>query len=243
LRARTVAALYDVHGNLPALEAVLADLAGIEPDLVVVGGDVALGPMPRETLERLLGAGREMRFVRGNADREAAEGSGEHGGPWAAERLTAEQRDFLAQLPVTEAVDVDGLGSVVFCHATPRSDEELITRVTPEARMREILGDVAADLVVCGHVHVQYDRFVAGKRVVNAGSVGLPYEGEPGAYWALLGPHVELRRTAYDVPEAMERIRATGFPGAEEMFAESLITPSGPDEVTEYFERIAAQRS
>jgi putative phosphoesterase len=242
LRVRTVAALYDVHGNLPALEAVLAELAELELGLVVVGGDVALGPMPRETLERLVGVGREMRFVRGNADREAAEGSGEGGASWVAERLTAEQRDFLGRLPLTEQVEVQGLGRVVFCHATPRSDEELVTRVTPEGRMRDVLADVAADLVVCGHVHVRYDRVVAGKRIVNPGSVGLPYEGEPGAYWALLGPDVELRRTLYDVPEAMERIRATGFPGADDLFADSVVTPVSGDDATAYFERVAAER-
>jgi putative phosphoesterase len=240
LQVRTVAALYDVHGNLPALEAVLAEIAEIEPNLVVVGGDVCLGPMPRETLDGLLGAGRAMRFVRGNADREAAEGSGEHGGPWVAERLTADQRDFLARLPLTEEVDVRGLGRVVFCHATPRSDEEIVTRVTPEGRMREILANVAADLVVCGHVHVRYDRVVAGRRIVNPGSVGLPYEGGPGAYWAVLGGDVELRRTAYDVSEAMERIRATGFPGADDMFVDSVVRPVSGDDVTAYFERVAA---
>jgi putative phosphoesterase len=243
LDVRTVAALYDVHGNLPALEAVLAELAELDVDVVVVGGDVVLGPMPREVLDLLLGVGRELRFVRGNADREAGEGSGEHGGSWVAERLTAEQRDFLSGLPLTQEVDVHGLGRLVFCHATPRSDEEVVTRLTPEARMREILADVAADLVVCGHVHIRYDRLVAGKRIVNPGSVGLPYEGERGAYWARLGPDVELRRTAYDIPDAMERIRATGFPGADEMFTDSVVTPVSRDDVTEYFERVAAERA
>jgi putative phosphoesterase len=243
LDVRAVAALYDVHGNLPALEAVLAELAELDVDIVVVGGDVVLGPMPREVLDLLFGVGRELRFVRGNADREAAEGSGEHGGSWVAKRLTAEQRDFLGRLPLTQDVDVRGLGRVVFCHATPRSDEEVVTRLTSEARMREILADVDADLVVCGHVHVRYDRVVAGKRIVNPGSVGLPYEGEPGAYWALLGPDAEMRRTAYEIPDAMERIRATAFPGADDMFTDSLVTPLSGDDVTAYFERVAAERA
>ena len=241
MRVRTVAAVYDVHGNLPALDAVLAEIAEIEPELVVVGGDVALGPMPRETLERLLALGRYVRFVRGNADREAAEGVGEPGA-WVAAHLSAEQRGFLAGLPLTEHVEVEELGRVVFCHATPRSDEEIVTRVTPESRMAEALAEVEAEVVVCGHVHVRYDRAVAGKRVVNPGSVGLPYEAEPGAYWALLGPAVSLRRVEYDVAAAVEAIRATGFPAAEEMFAETLVTPPPPDEVTEHFERIARER-
>ena len=241
MRARSVAALYDVHGNLPALEAVLGEVDALEPDLVLVGGDAVLGPMPRETLERLLRLGREVRFVRGNADREAADGTGEPGA-WVAARLRAEQRNFLAGLPLTEHVDVDSLGPVVFCHATPRSDEEVVTRATPESRMAEALSEVEADVVVCGHVHVRYDRAVAGKRVVNPGSVGLPYEREPGAYWALIGPTVSLRRAEYDVPAAVETIRGTGFPLADEMFAEALLTPSPPDEVTEYFERMARER-
>jgi putative phosphoesterase len=242
LRVRTVAALYDVHGNLPALEAVLRDLGALQPDLVVVGGDVALGPMPHETMERLLALGN-VRFVRGNADREAADGSGGHGGAWVAERLTVEQRDFLGGLPLTEQVEVDGLGRVVFCHATPRSDEEIVTRMTPEDRLGEVLAGVEADVVVCGHVHIRYDRTVAGTRVVNPGSVGLPYEGEPGAYWALLGPTVSFRRAEYDVPTAVESIRASGFPGAEEMFVEALLAPPPPGEVTEYFERMATARA
>jgi putative phosphoesterase len=241
LRVRTVAAVYDVHGNLPALDAVLAEIAKIEPGLVVVGGDVALGPMPRETLERLLALGRDVRFVRGNADREAAEGVGEPGA-WVAALLSAEQHGFLAGLPLTEHVEVEGLGRVVFCHATPRSDEEIVTRVTPESRMAEALAGVEAEVVVCGHVHVRYDRAVAGKRVVNPGSVGLPYEAEPGAYWALLGSAVSFRRVEYDVAAAVEAIRATGFPAAEEMFVETLLTPPPPDEVTEHFERIARER-
>jgi putative phosphoesterase len=238
---RSVAALYDVHGNFPALEAVLSEVQALAPDLVVVGGDVALGPMPRETLERLLALGGEVRFVRGNADREAAAGAGEQGA-WVAERLSAAQRRFLADLPLVERTDVSGLGRVLFCHATPASDETIVTLATPETRVREVLGDADADVVVCGHVHVRYDRTVAGRRVANPGSVGLPYEGEPGAYWALLGPSVSLRRTDYDVAAAVEAIRATGFPGAHEMFVETLLRPPPPAEVTAHFERLAADR-
>ena len=233
--------MYDVHANLPALEAVLRELEASGPDLVVVGGDVALGPMPSETLELLLGLRREVRFVRGNADREAADGAGKPGA-WVATRLDDERRAFLAGLPLTEAVEVEGLGRVLFCHATPRSDEEIVTRATPESRMAEALADVEADVVVCGHVHVRYERTVAGKRVVNPGSVGLPYEAEPGAYWGVLGPDVSLRRTGYDVAAAVDAIRATGFPAAEEMFAETLLAPPSPDDVTDYFERVARER-
>lgn len=202
-----VAALYDIHGNLPALEAVLSDLETVTPDLVVVGGDAVLGPFPRETLETLLALDERARFVRGNTDRIL--------GDFVADALTPEQRAFLAGLPLTMSLEVDGLGSVLFCHASPRSDEEIVTRLSPETRLAPMLEGVAEEVVVGGHTHVQFDRRAAGKRMVNAGSVGMPYEDGPGAYWALLGPDVELRRTAYDLEAAAERIAVSGYPDAE----------------------------
>ena len=232
----TVAALYDVHGNLPALEAVLAE---VDADLILVGGDVVAGPWPAETLGRLRALGDRALFIRGNADREVVEPSreGRAGGPppgvmeFVRERLTVDQLEFLAALPLTETVKVDGLGEVLFCHATPRSDEELLTRISPDERWLAALAGVEATVVVCGHTHVQFDRMIDGYRVVNAGSVGMPYEREPGAYWLVLGPDVELRRTACDVPD----ISSSGWP--EEW-------PSAtPEDATEFFERASRERA
>jgi predicted phosphodiesterase len=232
----TVAALYDVHGNVPALEAVLAE---VDADLILVGGDVVAGPWPAETLERLRALGDRVRFIRGNADREVVEPSreGRAGGPppgvmeFVRERLTVDQLEFLAALPLTETVTVDGLGEVLFCHATPRSDEELLTRISPDERWLAALDGVEAAVVVCGHTHVQFDRMIDGYRVVNAGSVGMPYEREPGAYWLLLGPDAELRRTACDVLD----ISSSGWP--EEW-------PSAtPEDATEFFERASRERA
>jgi predicted phosphodiesterase len=223
---RRVAALYDVHGNLPALEAVLAELDREPVDAIVCGGDVAAGPMPSEVLELL--RDRDAWFVRGNADRELRD--------WAAERLTAEQLDFLRALPLTVSLDVDGLGPVLFCHATPRSDEEIVTRLTPDEEVAATLEGVSELVVVCGHVHVQYDRRVGGHRVVNAGSVGLPYEGRAGAFWALLGPDVEPRETSYDLEDAVQRLRDTGYPDLDDALGSSLFEPISPDEVSRYFE-------
>jgi putative phosphoesterase len=230
-----VAALYDIHGNLPALEAVLADLESVTPDLVVVGGDAVVGPFPRETLETLLALDERARFVRGNADREL--------NGFAAEALTTEQRDFLAGLPLTVSLDVSGLGSVLFCHASPRSDEEIVTRLSPEDRLAPMLEGVAEEVVVGGHTHVQYERRAAGKRLVNAGSVGMPYEDEPGAYWAFLGPDIELRRTAYDLEDAAERIAASGYPDAEAWAREYVYAVNQPDEASRYFEDQAVRAS
>jgi len=207
-----VAALYDIHGNLPALEAVLAPAEGA--DLVVVGGDVVGGAFPAETLERLRGLGDRARWLRGNAERELLEQPGRAG-------LSDEQVGFLDGLPEHVELDVDGLGHVLFCHATPQNDVDMVTPLTPEARLARILADVRADAVVAGHTHMQDDRRVGPVRWVNAGSVGMPYEDEPGAYWALLGPEVELRRTEYDAtalggyeyPQASRREAAEYFEG------------------------------
>jgi putative phosphoesterase len=241
-----VAALYDVHGNLPALEAVLEEVEALEVDAVVVGGDVAIGPMPRRSLERLLALGERALFLRGNGDREiAAVSPGTGSGLWAertrwsAEQLERGQLAWLAALPDTQTVDVDGLGRVLFCHGSPRSDEEILTAISPEERVAAAVGRVAEGVVVCGHTHVQFDRVVAGKRLVNAGSVGMPYEARPGAYWALMGPDVELRRTDYDLEAAAAAIRATGFPGADELAADNVLTVPTAEEATEQFERLA----
>jgi putative phosphoesterase len=239
-----VAALYDVHGNLPALEAVLAEVDDVGVDAVVVGGDVAIGPMPLATLERLLELGERALFLRGNGDREIAAdppGSGLWADRtrWSAQQLDRGALAWLSGLPDTQTVDVDGLGPILLCHGSPRSDEEILTRISSEERVAAALAGVEQRTVVCGHTHVQFDREVAGKRLVNAGSVGMPYEAAPGAYWALLGRDVELRRTAYDLEAAAAAIRATGFPGAAELAAENVLAVPSAEEATEQFERLA----
>jgi putative phosphoesterase len=239
-----VAALYDVHGNLPALEAVLAEVETLAVDTVVVGGDVAIGPMPRATLERLLALGERALFVRGNGDREIA-GEKFEGGlwgertRWSAAQLERGQLAWLAALPDTQRVEIDGLEPVLFCHGSPRSDEEILTRISSEERVAAALAGVSERVVVCGHTHVQFDRNVAGKRLVNPGSVGMPYEPQPGAYWALLGSDVEFRRTDYDLEAAAAAVRASGFPAAEEHAAENVLTVPSAEEATEQFERQA----
>ena len=238
-----VAALYDIHGNLPALEAVLAEVAAEAVDLILVGGDVASGPMPAETLARLQSLG--ARFVRGNADRVLDFAGGAGGDPelwhrsrlWVAERLGEEQLRFLADLPLDAVVGVDGIGPVRFCHGSPGSDEETITRLTPDERLRALLAGVEERVVVCGHTHVQFDRTLDGIRVANAGSVGAPYEARPGAYWALLGSGVSFRRTAYDVEAALEQMRATGYPRVDEGFADlPLEDPERPERMSALIE-------
>jgi predicted phosphodiesterase len=229
-----VAALYDIHGNIPALDAVLADVERADVDLVVWGGDVALGPMPAETLARMRAVGG--RFVSGNCDREMVDDfDADRASGWAstwARAIGRGDRDFLASFEPTVSLEIDGLGPTLFCHGSPRSDDERITRVTPDARLAPMLAGVAEQLVVCGHTHQQFDRRVGDHRVVNAGSVGMPYEGEAAAFWLLLGPDVELRRTDYDIAAVVGNLG----PEDRELLQESLIEPVDPDVVTRYFE-------
>lgn len=225
-----IAALADVHGNLPALEAVLREVERERPDVVVFCGDVASGPMPAETID-LLRSLTDARFVRGNADRGLIdEFDGREKGPmpgplagWAASQLDRAQRDFLASFAPTVAVEgVDGLGRVLFCHATPRNDTDVFTVESPDERVRFLMSGTDADVVVCGHTHMQFDRRLGALRIVNPGSVGMPY-GEPGAYWAMLGPDVSLRRVEYDRHAAAARMTAKG--GEAKQFArESMLT-------------------
>jgi predicted phosphodiesterase len=248
-----IAAIYDIHGNLPALDAVLAEIEQEAPDLIVVGGDVAAGPMPRPTIERLMALGDRARFVRGNADREmvvAFDGgafapnlpqAAQEQIAWSVGQIDRAHRDFLASFTPPVSFPIEGLGEVVFCHGSPRDEDEIITAITADERLARIVAEVSQQLVVCGHTHMQFDRQSGGVRVVNAGSVGMPY-GEPGAYWAMLGPTVSLRRTAYDLDAAAERIRAGGSPWAADFIANNMRTTPTAQEAATLFEGWAIER-
>jgi len=249
-----IVALYDIHGNLPALDAVLQEVEQEQPDLILVGGDVVPGPMPRAALARLLALGDRIRYIRGNCEREVVAAFDglplgqrmseevSEGMRWAAKQLDHSQRDFLAHLPEQASLSVDGLGEVLFCHGSPRSDEEIITAATPEERLRAMLTGVRQRIVVCGHTHMQFDRTIDGTRIVNAGSVGMPY-GDAGAYWLVLGPEMRLRRTLYDLEEAAARIRTSGYPQAQDFAENNVLKPSTEAEAIAVFERMAAQRA
>lgn len=247
-----VAALYDIHANAPALDAVLLELERVGVDRIIVGGDVVPGPMPVETLERLRALGDRVEFVRGNGDRwvvhafDAGGSVTEQGeqpvGPWTAWTANAidrRDRDLLASFADSVVLDVDGLGPTLFCHGSPRDDEELLTTLTPERRWRPALEGVGEAVVVCGHTHTQFDRCLGRWRVVNAGAVGLPYEGRAGAYWLLLGPDVEHRRTDYDLDSAIAAMRAAGNPDTDELLRDSLVKPMDPRKAAELLERQA----
>jgi len=251
-----VAALYDIHGNLPALEAVLQEIRRADVDQIVVGGDVVPGPMPCETLRRLLDLDLPTHFIYGNGELAmlaqmagARTGSVTYWGTtsgarpaesiveiyrWTAAQLQPEFEPVLARWPKTLQLEIDGLGQVLFCHSTPRSETEGFTRLTAEDRLLPLFEPLQVAVLVCGHTHMQFDRRVGRTRVVNAGSVGAPF-GEPGAYWLLLGPDVQLRRTRYDLAQAAERIRGTEYPQAEDFAAQSVLRPPSEEKMLEVF--------
>ncbi|MEV8392108.1 MULTISPECIES: metallophosphoesterase family protein [unclassified Streptomyces] len=224
-RSGRVAVLSDIHGVLPALEAVLAEPEVSAAERVVITGDIAAGPQPAEVLDLLTDLGDRAVLIGGNADRELVElRAGKSPAPpdaitaWAAGRLRDDQIALLAGLPRTRCLAVAGLGDVLFCHATPRDDEEVVLVDSRLARWSEVFEGLGEQIrtVVCGHTHMPFVRLAHGRQVVNPGSVGMPY-GRPGAHWALLGPGVELRVTHYDIDAAIARLTAeSGYPDIEE---------------------------
>jgi predicted phosphodiesterase len=231
-----VAVLADIHGNLPALEAVLADVDAAGADVIVLNGDLATGPMPAQTLDLLAGLGERAIWVRGNADRElaaACEGQVDPDLPeavrapteYGASQLTPRHRDLLAGLPLSVTLEVSGLGRS--CSATPprAATPRSCWWTRRRAANRDAFAGTAEPTVVLGHTHMPFDRLADRRRFVNPGSVGMPYGGT-GAYWALLGPDVTLRRTGYDARAAAATFRAAapGYPDLAEFIAGNILT-------------------
>ena len=242
-----VAALYDIHGNLPALEAVLDELAKVGVDALVVGGDVLPGPMPKECLDRLYSTGLPTHFIHGNGESAALQvlaGRVPEKVPeafrpaiqWSAEQLPDEYRTAIAGWPSTLRVEIDGLGDVFFCHATARNDTELVTRLSPDTRVLEVFPEMQNLVAVCGHTHMQFDRTVGSLRVVNAGSVGMPF-GQPGAHWLLLSPDVQFRRTPYDLEAAAARLRTSAFPGVADFVTRQVLNPPSEEQILSAYAR------
>ena len=215
---------------MPALEAVLAEVEREGVDTVLFGGDLVYGPEPVETLARVRSV-TDARFVRGNCDREPDE--------WDRSQLSAEEVAFLYGQP--ETLELDG---VLYCHATPRSDEEIVTPVTTDEELAGILEGVTQRVVVAGHTHMQQDRRIGAIRFVNAGSVGLPYEGELAAFWALLdGGEPELRKTPLELEKVAEVFRRSAWPHAEEFLRENVLETVTREEATAAQEERKSQES
>ena len=242
----TVAVLADVHGVLPVLDAVLAETDVQTADAVVVCGDHASGPQPVEVLDRLAGLDRVV-LVRGNADRELVDLARGTWPPdtepypvdaWAAAQLRPDQVQLLEALPHPVTLELAGFGEVVFCHGTPRDDEEVVLVDTRLERWAEVFADLPPQVrtVVCGHTHMPFVRLVDRRLVVNPGSVGMPY-GRAGGHYALLhGGAVSLRRVEVDVDAAAAQVvAASGYPDREAWAEEYVRSPhSDADAVTAF---------
>ena len=240
-----IAALYDIHGNLPALEVVLKEITSVGADRIVIGGDVVPGPMPRETLDAIRHIDIPVEFLRGNGEVAVLQqlaGQTPAAVPeafrpiieWTAQQLAPGDQPFLQSWPQTLRSNVQGVGEVLFCHATPRNENEIFTRLTPDDRLHEVFNNSGAAVVICGHTHMQFDRTIGGVRVVNAGSVGMPF-GAPAAYWLLIGPDIQLRHTDYDLAEAAARIRGSGYPQAEQFAATNILKPPTEEQMLAVF--------
>ena len=219
-----VAALYDVEGNLPALDAVLAELESLQPDVVVFGGDLFCGAQPVEVIDRARSV-RNARFLLGNVDR-----LDDPNVAYQVAKLRPDQRDFVSAFP--ERLVLDG---VLYSHGSPRSVDEIVTMLTPADSLREMLAGIEQNVVVIGHTHTQFERQIDAYRLVNAGSVGAAWERVTGAYWAFVNGHdVELRRTPYDVDAAIQAL-SVDDPNRE-MRERWILGPHDPRAIAERIE-------
>jgi putative phosphoesterase len=243
-----VAAIYDIHGNLPALEAVLHEISQKKVDHIVVGGDVLPGPMPRETLECLRNLDVPTHFIYGNGEVAVLQqmaGNEPSAVPqafrpiisWTAQQLHPEHQQWLSIWPKTVTLEITHLGPVLFCHATPQNENDIFTRLTPDDRLPPLFKNLRAAIVVCGHTHMQFDRRIGHTRILNAGSVGMPF-GKSAAHWLLLGPDIQFRQTNYDLANAAERIRSSAYPQAEDFAARNILNPPTEQQMLEIFTRV-----
>jgi len=234
-----VLALFDIHGNPDALDAVLADPRAAGADAVVVGGDAVPGPFAAAVLDRLDALAVPVHRIRGNGEREVADPpAGDDLVAETARRSAAElgpeRGRALGALPLT--LELDG---VLYCHASPRRDDEMLTRLSPDERYAAALADVTTAVVVAGHTHQQHERSVTGVRYVNAGSVGLPYEGDGAARWLWVADgEPAFRSTSYDAAGAGRRMLRAGWPD-ERSVSGALTDPVDPLVVTRIFEDLS----
>lgn len=245
-----IAALYDIHGNLPALEAVLQDLEGKSVDLLVIGGDVLPGPFASECLDLLLKAPYKMKFILGNCEEEyVRQMEGSYLSPlpdnvfeqfeWVRNTLNPFQELVLSEWPATLEIDTGTVGKILFCHGTPRDTNEIFTPDSDPAFLEAIFSEVAADIIVCGHTHFQFDIQVSGKQVVNAGSVGMA-ASMPGAYWLWIEDKPKLMHTSYDYAAAAARVRETNFPDAGGFAENAILEPPSIDSIRQKYTQYPA---
>ncbi|MEP5612784.1 MAG: metallophosphoesterase family protein [Cyclobacteriaceae bacterium] len=241
----SVAVLYDIHGNLPALEAVMLEIQNHPVDQIVVGGDVIVGPMSRECLELLMALQVPIHYIKGNCEVSVLDQINSKPLPplpesvikdiqWTAEQMSKDHHDFMESWPLTNSLHLEGFGKILFCHATPRNENEIFTRETSEEKLIPIFKNLEADMVICGHTHMQFDRKVGTIRVLNAGSVGMPF-GKTGAHWLLLGKEIEMKQTSYNLQNAADLILESAYPSRESFTNTNLLNPPTEESMLELF--------
>lgn len=236
-----IAALYDIHGNLPALEAVLDEIQRLDVAEIVVGGDVVLGPMASECIDKLCSIDIPVHYIKGNCEDFVLNA---HAGlplqnipekilkriQWTASNLLPHQLQTISNWQDQFHLDLESLGKILFCHATPRNNTEIFTQLTPSDKLEEIFESVLVPTVVCGHTHMQFDIQIGNTRVVNSGSVGMPF-GEPGAHWLLIGGTIEFRHTTYDYLKAAEVLKQSKYPDAEDFALNHVLNPPSKEDM------------
>ena len=230
-----IAALYDIHGNLPALESVIEVIKKVEPDHIVIGGDVVAGPMPVECLNTLKALSEKypMSFIHGNAESEvlrALAGEAPNGfsernddiAQWVASKLSEEHIEWIKSWTLTKSIISNTGDDILFCHATPQNDVDIFTSNSPDEKVESFFEGISNTFVVCGHTHIQVDRQLANTRVLNAGSVGMSFSAQ-GAHWLIID-HEDLsfNHTKYNLVDAAARIRETDYPFADD-FADNNV--------------------
>lgn len=228
--------ISDIHGVFPALRAVLEEESANPSEVLIVLGDSLAGPMPNETRELLQLHASRMVAILGNADREIMavhygtdqythQGVFQH----AADSLNQSSLTWLASLPAFESLNLTGIGEVLICHATPQNDEDVVVVDSTIDRWNQVFDGLSEQvkLVLMGHTHMPFQRLVNRRRVINPGSVGLPYGGS-GAHWVRISDGViETRITHFDIPNAIGEIVAnSGFADARSWATEMLNSTS-----------------
>ena len=244
-----VAAIYDIHGNLPALESVLDEINSISVDRIVVGGDILPGPFPVETIELLRSVRIPIDFISGNGERETLEllagkesrlpQSVQDAMTWNGRQLNTQQQEFVGNFPETLRLTLPQVGEVLFCHASPRNDNDIFTKNTPDKNIASLFLD-SPQMVVCGHTHMQFDRRVGNVRVINAGSVGMAF-GSNDAQWLLIGNDFQFKSTEYDIVLAGERIRSSDYPDSENFVSNYVENHPSESEMIAMYESVATQ--
>ena len=242
-----IAALYDIHGNLSALQAVLHELVQIKPDLVVIGGDVLPGPFPRACLDAIKKFPYPTKYIKGNGEDGVIDAnenkidpglpeSVQHSLNWNAQKMENEQIQEISSWPKTFSLSHPILGQILFCHATPENNTEIFTKKTSADLLPNSLYSFKDTIIICGHTHMQFDIIRKGVRIINAGSIGMPF-GKSGAFWLLIKENITVMDTPYDLEDASQKVITSGYPEAHQ-FSEMIIRPPSESDMLERFSQL-----